>query len=130
MLTHAFTSIHAHAARRLYVVNAPYLFTTVWHVIKGWLDPVTVDKIKIISSEKELLDQIPAENLPSTLGGKCTCSEQGGCSLSDAGPWNTPEGKEIIEKVREEEKQKRANFQQGGEGAEAAETNGEAAPTS
>lgn len=34
-----------------------------------------------------LLTYIDAENLPASLGGKCTCDELGGCSLSSAGPW-------------------------------------------
>jgi len=40
--------------------NAPYIFTTVWSVVKGWLDPVTVEKIKILGSgyEKELTGQV------------------------------------------------------------------------
>lgn len=101
---------------RFFVINAPYLFTTVWHVIKGWLDPVTVEKIQILGSgaDKTLLQYIPAENLPTTLGGKCQCHERGGCSLSDAGPWNTPEGQEIIEQVRAEEHQKAEEHAKGG----------------
>lgn len=125
-----------------YSQNAPYIFTTVWSVIKGWLDPVTVEKIKILGSgyvaelEAHVSDlflqsvsssiinvpldesshaflshfsQIAPENLPSTLGGKCDCP--GGCSLSDAGPWNTDEGRKIIEKVREEAKEKKVQHQ-------------------
>lgn len=93
---------------KFYIINAPYIFTTVWSVIKGWLDPVTVEKIRILGSgfEKELMEQIPPENLPQTLGGECSCPD-GACSLSDAGPWNTEEGKKIIEEVRAEEARKR-----------------------
>ncbi|PAV20594.1 sec14 cytosolic factor [Pyrrhoderma noxium] len=74
---------------KFYIINSPWMFSTVWNVIKGWLDPVTVAKIKIPSGDgrKELLEQIPAENLPAEFGGTCRCP--GGCSLSDAGPWNT-----------------------------------------
>ncbi|KAJ1019418.1 hypothetical protein NDA16_004535 [Ustilago loliicola] len=99
---------------KFYIINSPYIFTTVWSVIKGWLDPVTVDKIKILGHkyQDELLQQIPGENLPASLGGKCDC--EGGCSLSDAGPWNTEEGRQIIEKVRAEEKQKRAQHERDG----------------
>lgn len=45
---------------KFYIVNAPYIFTTVWSVVKGWLDPVTVEKIKILGSgfEKELMEQV------------------------------------------------------------------------
>ncbi|GAA93854.1 uncharacterized protein L969DRAFT_70208 [Mixia osmundae IAM 14324] len=72
---------------KFYIINAPYLFTTVWSLVKGWLDEVTVAKITILGAnyQETLLAQIPAENLPDFLGGKCHCSQ--GCSLSDAGPW-------------------------------------------
>lgn len=72
---------------KLYMINAPWGFSTVWSFIKGWLDPVTVAKIHILGSgyEKELLAQIPKENLPKQYGGSCHC--QGGCELSDEGPW-------------------------------------------
>lgn len=98
---------------KFYIINAPYIFTTVWSVIKGWLDPVTVEKIRILGHKykDELLEQIPAENLPESLGGTCNCP--GGCSLSDAGPWNTEEGKQIIEKVRQEEQQKKEAHEKG-----------------
>ncbi|TRM68650.1 CRAL-TRIO domain-containing protein [Schizophyllum amplum] len=73
---------------KFYIINAPWAFTTVWGIIKGWLDPVTQEKIKILGSsyKAELIAQIGEENLPKDFGGKCSCP--GGCSLSDAGPWN------------------------------------------
>lgn len=79
----------------VYIINAPYLFSTVWSFVKPWLDEVTVRKISILDHYKAkaaLLEQIPAENLPHYLGGICDCAE--GCSLSDAGPWrDVKEGK-------------------------------------
>ncbi|MCO5589685.1 hypothetical protein L7F22_043653 [Adiantum nelumboides] len=104
---------------KFYIINSPYIFTTVWSVIKGWLDPVTVEKIKILGSgfEKELMEQIPPENFPHTLGGQCECPD-GGCSLSDAGPWNTEEGKKIIDDVRKEEAKKRENHEKEASGAQ------------
>ncbi|KAF2278491.1 uncharacterized protein EI97DRAFT_358910, partial [Westerdykella ornata] len=76
---------------KLYVINAPWGFSTVFSVVKRFLDPVTVNKIHILGSgyEKELLAQIPAENLPKEFGGTCEC--EGGCELSDAGPWHDPQ---------------------------------------
>jgi len=76
---------------RMYLINAPWGFSGVFNLIKGWLDPVTVEKIHILGSgyQKELLAQVPAENLPEVLGGKCSCP--GGCGFSDEGPWTDPE---------------------------------------
>lgn len=75
---------------RLYLINAPWGFSTVFGVVKGFLDPVTVEKIHVLGGgyQKELLSQIPAENLPTMFGGSCDCP--GGCALSDDGPWQDP----------------------------------------
>jgi len=72
---------------KLYVINAPWGFSGVFSVVKRFLDPVTVNKIHILGSgyQKELLAQVPAENLPKAFGGNCEC--EGGCQMSDAGPW-------------------------------------------
>jgi hypothetical protein len=50
-----------------------------------------VDKISILGSNYKptLLQQIPADNLPSQFGGNCRCP--GGCELSDDGPWQDPQ---------------------------------------
>ncbi|VUC29833.1 unnamed protein product [Clonostachys rosea] len=76
---------------KLYLINAPWGFSTVWGIIKGWLDPVTVSKIHILGSgyKSEVLKQVPAENLPKEFGGSCQC--EGGCENSDAGPWHDPQ---------------------------------------
>lgn len=75
---------------KLYMINAPWGFSSVWGVIKGWLDPVTVNKIHVLGSsyQSELFSQVPKENLPKRFGGLCDCP--GGCELSDAGPWQDP----------------------------------------
>lgn len=74
---------------KFYIINAPWAFSAVWAVIRPWLDEVTVAKIDIISGKQvkeKLLAQIEPQNLPTEFGGTCQCP--GGCSLSDAGPWN------------------------------------------
>jgi len=72
---------------RFYIINANLLFSTIWSVIKGWLDKATVEKIIILDSgyKEKLLEGISAENLPVEFQGECKC--EGGCSQSDAGPW-------------------------------------------
>ncbi|KAK2873730.1 hypothetical protein FQN49_002128 [Arthroderma sp. PD_2] len=76
---------------KLYIINAPWGFSTVFSIVKGFLDPVTVNKIHVFGSgyEAELLSQVPAENLPVQFGGKCEC--EGGCKFSDMGPWHDPQ---------------------------------------
>ena len=73
---------------KFYIINAPFGFSALWNVVKPWLDEFTVKKIDILGSKYQdtLLQQIPKENLSSEFGGSCKCA--GGCSLSDAGPWN------------------------------------------
>lgn len=72
---------------KFYLINAPWGFGGVWSVVKGFLDPVTVGKIHILSSgyKDDLLAQVPKENLPKQFGGTCSCP--GGCEFSDEGPW-------------------------------------------
>lgn len=76
---------------KLYIINAPWGFSSVFSVVKGFLDPVTVSKIHVLGSgyQSELLAQVPKENLPKLFGGSCSCP--GGCELSDAGPWQDPQ---------------------------------------
>lgn len=71
---------------KMYIINAPWGFAGVFSVVKRFLDPVTVAKIHVYGSnyQRDLLDQVPAENLPKEFGGKCECA--GGCQLSDDGP--------------------------------------------
>lgn len=75
---------------KLYIINAPWGFSGIFSMVKRFLDPVTVEKIHVLGSgyEKELLGQIPKENLPKQFGGGCSCP--GGCEFSDDGPWKDP----------------------------------------
>jgi hypothetical protein len=76
---------------KLFVINAPWGFSTIWGAIKGWIDPVTVQKIHILGSgyQKELLQHVSPEALPKAFGGTCECP--GGCMFSDIGPWTDPQ---------------------------------------
>lgn len=72
------------------LINAPYVFSGVWSVVKGFLDERTRKKIRIIGGgyKKTLLEFIDEENIPTFIGGKCECKEFGGCMYSNVGPWN------------------------------------------
>ena len=71
----------------MYLINAPWGFASVFSVVKGFLDPVTVAKIHVLGSGylSELEKQVPKENLPEIIGGTCKCAKS--CMLSDEGPW-------------------------------------------
>ena len=73
---------------KYYVINASRASSAVWNTIRPYLDEDSVAKVDILdaSYKDALLKDIDEENLPSIFGGKCDCP--GGCSLSDAGPWN------------------------------------------
>ncbi|KAH8091058.1 CRAL-TRIO domain-containing protein [Cristinia sonorae] len=74
---------------RMFVINAPWGFASIFNLVKGWLDEVTVAKISVLGSsyQEALSAQIPVENLPKEFGGRCSCVE--GCSMSDVGPWKS-----------------------------------------
>lgn len=76
---------------KFYCINSPFGFSTAFKLFKPFLDPVTVSKIHILGSsyKKELLKQIPSENLPSKFGGTSDVSEQE-LYMSDMGPWRDP----------------------------------------
>jgi len=77
------------AMGQLVIINAPSSFTFIWSLVKPWLSKETIEKVDIYGKdyEKVLLQLVDADNLPTCLGGNCTCSSAGGCELSSAGPW-------------------------------------------
>lgn len=58
---------------KCYMINAPFVFNTLWYFIKGLLSQRTVDKVSISGANymQDLLKRVHAENIPDIIqGGK------------------------------------------------------------
>lgn len=99
------SSYYPETLHRLFIVNAGSGFRILWKALKAFLDARTLAKIHVLGSnyQSNLLEVIDPCNLPSFLGGTCTCSDYGGCLLSDKGPWNNPEIVHTLQAVFETE---------------------------
>ncbi|CCU99706.1 unnamed protein product [Malassezia sympodialis ATCC 42132] len=78
---------------RVHIINAPFIFSTAWACIKGWLPAHTAEKINICGADYlPIISQyVNLENWPAHLGGRCKCSHdspQHACETKDFGPWN------------------------------------------
>ncbi|KAE8381840.1 CRAL-TRIO domain-containing protein [Aspergillus bertholletiae] len=50
--------------------NAPWIFSGIWKIIKGWMDPVIVSKVDFTYTTADLEKHIAPEHLVKELGGK------------------------------------------------------------
>ena len=66
------------------ICNAPFIFTAIWALVKGWLDERTRKKISIQGSGylRYLRDYIDDDQIPSFLGGGNEAD-----LFDDVGPW-------------------------------------------
>lgn len=57
--------------RKCHMVNVPWLFHTVWWVIKGWLPAKTIEKISVVGAGflPHLTAEIPLDCIPIEVGG-------------------------------------------------------------
>ncbi|KZZ97045.1 Cellular retinaldehyde-binding/triple function [Ascosphaera apis ARSEF 7405] len=51
------------------VHKAPWIFSSAWALIKGWLDPVVASKIHFTKTDQDLLEYISQDKLLKDLGG-------------------------------------------------------------
>ncbi|XP_012574443.1 phosphatidylinositol/phosphatidylcholine transfer protein SFH11 isoform X2 [Cicer arietinum] len=95
------SSYYPETLNKLFIVNAGSRFKMLWKAVKAFLSERTVAKIQVLGSNylNVLLEVIDPSNLPTFLGGNCTCSDYGGCLMSDQGPWKNSDLLEIIQAV-------------------------------
>ncbi|CAN3372318.1 hypothetical protein DIURU_004556 [Diutina rugosa] len=55
---------------RVVIYNAPWIFSTVWNIIKHWFDPVVAAKIHFAKNYQELKEHIDPIHIPTEYGGK------------------------------------------------------------
>nr|AFK38644.1 unknown [Medicago truncatula] len=76
-----------------FIINVSLELRSLRSICEYFMDPKVASKVHVIGDryQRKLLKVIDASELPTFLGGTCTCANQGGCLRSDKGPWNNPE---------------------------------------
>ena len=61
-----------------HMINAPWIFNSIWWIVKNIMDPNTIKKISITGTDymKVLLKDMPITSIPNTIGGNFIPSEQ------------------------------------------------------
>lgn len=84
-LTSIFEAHYPESLGVVIVHNAPWIFSTVWSIIKNWLDPVVASKIHFTKGYEELQKFIEPKHIPQYLGGE----DQKELSYATPGPEHT-----------------------------------------
>lgn len=66
------------------VINTPFLFNSIYPIIKGWIDEKTRRKICICGANymTKLLEFVNIDSIPKFLGGRMDCD-----FYEEVGPW-------------------------------------------
>lgn len=62
------------------VINAPSYFSRIWSMLKGWVEPKTAEKIRILTKDDHLpilLQKIHINSIPIEFGGKLRLQQNG-----------------------------------------------------
>ena len=88
------------------VINAGLIFKAAYTVCKPFIDSKTRSKVHIYGNDYQnfLLSIIDEENLPTFLGGKCTCGDEG-CMWSNEGPWKNKPNEVVSDEVKKKRRE-------------------------
>jgi len=92
------TEYYPLAVHKLYIINAPAVFTWMWKLVKPWLDPNTAASMNVLGEDfyDVLVKEIDPCNIPSEYGGKCECKNE---CLPKGGSYAASEDDSIVNAV-------------------------------
>ena len=61
LVTDIGTDFYPETAWKIYIINAPLIFRAIWTVVKPWLHPITLAKIKILGTSPERAMELDGE---------------------------------------------------------------------
>lgn len=68
----AFQDNYPERAYRFIIYPGGIVFTTLWNIIRLFIDPVTANKVKVVMWESGVKEYIEDKYIPVSCGGKCT----------------------------------------------------------
>jgi len=90
-MLHVSISLLGQCVEKMYIINSPLVFRSVWSMVSTMLTKRTKEKIAILGNESEyrkVLDELYAngiDDLPVCLGGKDTSCD----FVNEQGPWSS-----------------------------------------
>jgi hypothetical protein len=100
-----------------HMINTPWIFNSIWWLVKNILDPNTIKKISITGTDymKVLLKDIPINSIPVDIGGKFVPREElFRFNTSPSGPFYYPNCESEINCSARREHRMRVNNSSGG----------------
>jgi hypothetical protein len=97
-------------AKMVYIVNANSIFTTLWAIIKKWVNPVTLAKVRLLSPSdtlEGLQESIDISQIPEHYGGHLVYGDD-----KDGARFHSPEAEGMYELVRKVNNKEITNMEQ------------------
>jgi len=81
---------------RMYIFNCPSIFSSIWWIVRSWLDPKVQRKISLSSKPFDTFEHVPKTVLPEWMGGSNRADNQPDphgvhLCIEQKGPWTDKE---------------------------------------